>query len=697
MAPEQARGKAVDRRADIWAFGVVLYEMLAGERPFMGEDVTDILAAVVKLEPDLSPMPGEMREVVARCLKKNPAERWGWISDARYALQHPALPVAATAQRAGRPGWLLPAVVVAVAVVAAALAWRLKPQPARPALVGRFRYLLPAGQSFSHVERHVLAISPDGSEIVYTSGDQLYLRALNTLGAQRIAGTAPDLYEPVFSPDGKWIAYFTPGSPLVLQKIPVSGGAPVTLCSLPGGFSDYGISWSGSSIVFGYRSGPVSGAIEEVSDDGGTPQTVAAVPSGDQAAQPQLLDGGRRLLFTIIPFSGGGTDQIVIQNAGSDASRRVLVSNGANAHVLPDGRMVYFHNGTIFGVRFNASSGTVDGTPVPLVVGVSAANATAGGQFAISANGTLVYWPGAAGAQGQMGQLVWMNAQGKETPLGAPARNYRYPRVSPDGKLVAVSVQGPDGGLWVWNTVNSTFSRLVIGRANANFNSAWTSAGRTLYYTYPAKAGGLHLYRVAADGASPAVDLGSAPWPLETITPDGSYGIFGGVGTPQFGRPLQANSAAKLLFGDTLGFAVDDTVLSPDGHWLAYLSTETGRPEIYVRPWPDIESGRWQVSDNYGVYPVWSPDGRTLYYLAVTTREIMAVPVRLRPTFSTGTQKALFTYRFPIPIGYADYGVAPGGRFIAIKPGTTAPTGAPTPDSLVIVTHWAKEVAARVR
>ncbi|MGH7000990.1 MAG: protein kinase domain-containing protein, partial [Stellaceae bacterium] len=347
MSPEQARGKAVDRRADVWAYGAVLYEMLTGRRAFAGEDVADTLAAVVRSEPDLAPVPAQIRQIVARCLRKDPRQRWGCMADLRLALLDEALaaaPGAGTAHaHASKPMWRRAAPVLAVAILAAsagALAlWVLRPAPPVP-IVTRFALPLANGQGFTNIGRNLLAISPDGTQIVYVANRRLYLRHMGELEARVIAGseTPMGVVSPVFSPDGSAVAFGSVDDQTI-KRISVEGGAAVSLCTAA---EPYGMSWGEDGIVFAEN----PGGVLRVSPNGGTPEVLVRLKAGERATAPQVLPGGKQVLFSLATAGGGpGTDswdtaEIVVQAIGSPA-RRTLSAGARDGQYVPTGHIVY--------------------------------------------------------------------------------------------------------------------------------------------------------------------------------------------------------------------------------------------------------------------------------------------------------------------------------------------------------------------
>jgi Tol biopolymer transport system component/predicted Ser/Thr protein kinase len=404
MSPEQARGKAVDKRADIWAFGVVLYEILTGKPLFTGETVSDILAGVLKEQPDLSAVPVRVRRLINACLEKDPKKRLRDIGDYSRLLETEDGAERTVAPSQSRLSTGIAAVLAFLLAGVSFLYFRKGP-PA-PHVVTRFEYTLPEGQNFTRGGRHVLAISPDGTKLAYVANQQLYLRAMDQIQAQPVRGTNEDPMEPVFSPDSQWLAYFVPAGEgnnnlaagaWVLKKIAVAGGAPLTLCQLP--VPPFGASWSNGTIAFGINR-PDSSSAQAIPDSGGSLRTLVTTdPKKEQVMQPQLLEDGKHLLFVSVPRSGnpGGEGQITVQRLDGK-ERRALISGGSAPRVLPGGQLVYIHAGTLLGVPFDIRRLAVTGGPVPLVEAVTETPTTFAGQFAISTDGTLAFSPGGYGA-----------------------------------------------------------------------------------------------------------------------------------------------------------------------------------------------------------------------------------------------------------------------------------------------------------
>ena len=353
-----------------------------------------------------------------------------------------------------------------------AITWWLKPAPPVTHVVSRFSYTLPEGQNFTSTGRHTIALSPDGTKLVYVANQQLYLRAMDRLEAQPIRGTDEDPMEPVFSPDGQWLAYFVPAEGdgansngrYLLNKIAVAGGAPVTLGQLAS--APEGATWQNQTITFAINTASVA-SVQTIPDSGGTLRTVfEGDPSKERLMQPQLLPGGKHLMFVSVPRTTatggqGGEGQIVIQSLdGGGKDRRILVAAGTDPRVLPSGQIVYIHDGNLLAVPFDIGNLAVTGGPISILEGVTE---TISGQFAISAEGALAFRPGGVSVGKRL--LVWVDREGHEQPIAAKARVYVYPRLSPDGTKIAVSCADDENDVWVFDLAKETLTRLTFGPA----------------------------------------------------------------------------------------------------------------------------------------------------------------------------------------------------------------------------------------
>jgi Tol biopolymer transport system component len=690
MSPEQAKGRPVDKRADIWAFGCVLYEMLSGRRAFAGEDVSDTLAAVLRGEPDWSALaanvPPSMRTLLQHCLAKDRQKRIADIAVAAWVLSEPvgaSAKVETTEIEPAKPRSRVPfaIAVVAVAAIAGAAGSMLKPQPAAPAkIITRFPIAMPSDQSFTANGRHIVALSPDGSHLVYVANSQLYLRAMDQLEAAPVRGTNEGAAEPVFSPDGQWIAYYA------------SGGAPTTLCDAQ---VPWGASWYGNRIVFGEG----SRGIFEVPDTGGTPKLLVAADAkqGEYLHGPQILPGGQAVLFTAgsarAIIDRWSSAQIVVQSLET-GERKILVRGGTDGRYLPTGHLVYGRDGVLFADAFDVVRLEIKGGPTVVLEGLAlaAGGATGAVQLAVSNSGSLAYPPVTSG---QATTMAWRNRQGADTPMAVPAHAYETPRISPDGTRIAVHASDQDSDIWIWDTRGETLTRLTFDKAPDN-TPVWTKDGKRIVYV-SARDGAPNLFWKPADGTGQAEALlrqapaSNGALVANGISPDGRQLIFS-VGTPSdvMALSFEGDHQPRPLIAQPQ-FAERSGDVSPDGRWLAYQSDESGPYQIYVRPFPTVDAGRWQVSGEGGTLPRWSPNGRELFY-ADGHNHLVSVNVQAGATFAFGKATTLFDLADTMVSVYRNYDVAPdGARFAVVK--AQRSRGAV---QFIVVENWLEELKARV-
>jgi serine/threonine-protein kinase len=461
MSPEQARGQNVDRRADIWAFGVVLYEMLTGRQLFSGATVSDTLAAVLKTEPDLAPVPEQVRPIVERCLRKDPRRRWQAIGDVRLALEE-GLPAQASPGKSNSLPW---AVVAGLFAIIAAIAlwgpWRYKPSP-QPMV--RLDVDLGGDVSFGSLTwfRGADAIlSPDGTRLVYCSQSRLFTRRLDQPRATELVGTE-DANSPFFSPDGQWVAFFTPGK---LKKVSMQGGAPILLCSAPIG---NGGSWGqdGNIIISAFGA---SSALLRIPDTGGAPSRLTELAPGETAHRwPQILPGGKAVLFTALTGSGVADDVNVEVMSLNDRRPKILLRGGTYGRYLPTGHLIYIHKGTLFAMPFDLGRLETRGTPLPVLEEVAYNIRQGSAQFDFSQAGTAVYRSGKA--SGELSTVQWLDASGGTQPLLGTPGEYLTPRLSPDGKRLAVSSAADH---WINELQRDTITHLTTGIGLAIYTT-WT-------------------------------------------------------------------------------------------------------------------------------------------------------------------------------------------------------------------------------
>jgi serine/threonine-protein kinase len=700
MAPEQARGKKVDKRADIWAFGCVLFEMLTGQQAFEGEDVSEILASVIKgnakLELLPSDLPRRLRQIISRCLEKNVRNRLRDVGDIRIELDHiPSEPLAdieitgeAVRKLSSFAPWRSVAAVLVTALVTGFVGWTLKPDLDQPHSVSRFVHALPAGQTLRNTGRAAVAISPNGRHFLYNTPDGLFLREIGSLDARLIPGTEPNLTNPFFSPDGQWVGYFTtPG--FELQKIPITGGNPVTLCKATD--SPFGASWSvDDSIVFGQPEG-----IVRVSANGGTPEVIVAEEAGKKFDGPQMLPGGEWILFS----STSGTqlnrwnDADVVAQSLETGDRKVLWKGGSAATYIPTGHLIYAVDDGLFTLPFDRGSVQVTGGPVSILTGLQRAPATAFGtstaHFAVSDTGTLVYVVPAAG---ENRTLAWVNRNGQEQAISAPPRAYLYPRLSPDETRVALDVRAQENDIWVWTLPQGPLTRLTFDPGLDRY-PVWTPDGRRIVFASPRSGGIANLFWQVADGSTAAERLTESRYTQfpSSVSNDGTRLFFEeqhpGIDVQVL--ELDAQRRATTLISTT--YSERNAEISPDGRLIAYQSNESSdQNEVYVRPFPGVNEGRWQVSSGGGTQPLWRRDGKELYFVD-PERRIVAVPIQQGHTFVAGRPEVIAdgsrVINPPSIVGRM-YDVSHDGqRFLIVKDPSAGQN-----QEIVVVQDWFEEV-----
>jgi serine/threonine-protein kinase len=641
MSPEQARGKPVDKRADIWAFGVVLLEMLTGRSTFEGETVSDTLAAVLRADIDWKQLPAgvpaKVRRLIARCLERDARKRLRDIGDAWIELDTPDEPAAAAAPiapqraRAWWLGWAL-----AAAIGAAGIGWGvLHRTPEEPRAVVRWTYSPKELLFFPSLSR-------DGSRLVVSEGTEsaprLALRMMDQLEARPLSG-AENMFFGEFSPDGQWIAAFGAGSDGKVKKIPVTGGTPITLAdaSAPGG-----LTWGDDgTIVFSNLKN-----LMRVSSAGGKAETLTTpdAKKGELAHRtPHFLPGARALVFTIA--SAGGTQVAVLDL--KKGGYRVVANNGLDGRYVPTGHLVYARGGALFAEPFDAGRLEVTGPEAPVVEGVSVNGPAASmAEFAFADSGLLMYVEGAVGTSGGT-TMGWADRQGQVQPL-SDTQLWGTGRLSPDGRKIANEIYsggnttngaGP-GDIWVFENERKTRTRLTFGGENSY--PIWTPDGRRI--TYGAKANGkTGIDWVMADGSGKpeqllATDSAAAP---SSWSPDGKFLLYwqGDTQPRIWVVPVSGGAAGKPFPLHDAAASEFDGEVSPDGRWVAYVSTETGQQEVYVQAFPG-PGGKERVSTQGGQSVRWARSGRELFYRgALGEVGLMAVDVQTAPQFHVGLPK----------------------------------------------------------
>ena len=667
MAPEQARCEPLDKRVDIWAFGCVLYEMLTGKRIFSGETAADVLAAVIAKEPDLTQVPASIQRLLRRCLEKDPKRRLRDIGDVWDLLEDSTAggTVARGAHSARGPtaAWTAAAVLAMVAISAGWIAWRATRRVDHPLT----RFSMDLGPEAMAGASTTVAISPDGRRLAFPAHgadgrQQLSTRLLSEAEPTLLPGTEGG-FDPFFSPDGQWIGFFGGG---YLRKISVHGGAPLSLTSIVATQSGaQGASWGDDGNIVAAMG--LMLPLVRVPAEGGAPQPLTKLRPGEIAHRwPQVLPGSSAVLFTA-STSVSGMDNANIETVSLKTGQvKILQRGGYFGRYVPGGHLLYVHQGILFGVDFDPERLQVHGTPVPLLENVEANAATGGGQFDFSATGTFVYGAGKRAAQ--VWQVGWLDSSGRIQPLLAKPGMYTQPRLSPDGRKLSFIGDGQD--IYIYDLGRDTISRLTFtGHANS---AVWAPDGKHIAF---GSVGSDHsLYWIRSDGAGDPQRLLQSPNYLVpwSFSSDGRRLAYferipqtRGVST----LPLDLTDPDRPKAGAPEPFLRTPTdelgpSFSPDGRWMAYQSIESGRGEIYVRPFPAKREGRWQVSSGGGL-PFWAKNGHELFYEGADNR-IMVVDYTIDGDSFVPAKARVWSERQVFNPGLLNLDLAPDGKRFAV-------------------------------
>jgi serine/threonine-protein kinase len=704
MSPEQARGQAVDRRTDIWAFGCVLFEMLTGTRPFeAGTTVSDSIASILTKEPDWSALPQDLPKpidtLLRRCLSKDASKRLPHIGLARFEIEDamrgaapgggPSASMSPSRPLARQLFWSTAAIALLAAGVGVGRLFTASRSADAVSFPTRFM-VTPSPGIVTNLNMRQIAISADGLRVVYVgargNNALLFSRRLDQLDAAEIPG-ATLATAPFLSPDGRVVAFTERYS---LKRMPVEGGAPVTLTDVPNNAFLGGFWRDNGDIVFSVRE-PGRGLVS-IKPSGGEPRVLT---KPDQAhgelfhGDPAPVFGHDSVLFTIYRDNGNSTDVAALDLKSGEY--HVLVT-GAHSprHVEPD-VLVFGAGEALRAVRLDTSRMQTVGEPVIVLDRIRTRPGVA--DYAISRTGTLVYRAGLeAGQSGQPRSLAWLSRDGQEERVDAPPHSYTVVRLSPDGTRLALDVREGTSQVWTWDLTRGTLTRLNPDQSDSD-NPLWSPDSRRIFFR-SARNGTYQVFAQAADGSTPAEQVTNSPnSPIpKAIDPEGrrllvleqmprtgpdiNMVTLGGDGVPQ---PLVAAPGGQ-----------NNPDITPDGRWVAYDSDESGTNEVYVRPFPDVNAGRWQISAGGGSRPTWSKNGRELLFVD-PSGYLMVAPVRFTPTFNAGrATRFLPTANFSSNSGPRTYDSAGNGdRIIA----STSATGAQTvPSGYVVVERWADEV-----
>ncbi len=760
MAPEQLEGKEADARTDIFAFGTTVHEMATGKKAFEGTSQASLIGAILKDEARpisaLQPLsPPALDRVVKRCMAKDADDRWQTARDLHSELRwvaeggpqvgapvsaptaHPVgwrhvMPMVATGGAAALItggigyahvilGWRYASPVVGAWAAAALMTggavwclmrgWRhampylvgvavgglvigvtvwgvVRPAAPLPAPQTRFAVAPPTG-----VTPLLPWLSPDGRTIAFTSSDfQVYIRPLNQLEAVPVRGLG-STFATGFSPDGQWLLVSDRQAPGMLKRVPLAGGPATPIAEGGGRAADWG---PDDTIVQGSREG-----LWLVSASGGERTQLTTVTEGEAAHFfPQFLPNGHAVLFEI--WTGyRDTSQVALYDFNTGERRTLLP--GMSPQFAASGHLVFWRDDSLWAVPFDPDRLDANGTPVPVVEGVSA-NFDGYAHYGLGADGTLLYVPPEAGIDQR--SLVWVDRQGTEESVGAEPRPFSSMQLSPDGRQVVVEVRGSDaptvltqtGGntdIWIYDLGRETTTRFTFHPAEDRW-PLWTPDGEQIVFASDRDSGVLNLFSKAADGSGQVERLTtSADQQLPyDFARDGRTLVFGFYSLDLHSLPMDGEYKAEILLQTE--FRETQATVSPDGRWLAYVSNESGQNEVWVRPFPNVNDGRWPISNGLGVSPRWGPDSRELFYL---TREGPADPVTMmavandtEPTFRPGAPVALFEgpYRLGSLDQFHSFDISPDGqRFLMIKRASGGQSDQPP---IIVVQHWFDEL-----
>jgi Tol biopolymer transport system component/tRNA A-37 threonylcarbamoyl transferase component Bud32 len=678
MSPEQARGKHVDHRADIWAFGVVLFEMLSGQRLFAGETASDTLAGVLRAEVPWEQLPADttptLRRLLERCLERDPARRLQAIAEARITLEDlkaghtdesPPQTTTGGGSRSGRERlvWILAVAALATALASTAVLRKGAPEPA----LVQSTLLPPAGWDFAPASP--FAVSPDGSQIAFvaiarpeneatTAGsNSIWIRDLALPEARHLAATNGDAY-PFWSPDSRWLGFYSDGS---LNKIEARGGPVIPLCEAADG---RGGTWSDQGMIVFQR--VWNEGLMKLPAGGGTPVPVTTLDKDrfDVAHRwPHFLPDGRHFLFYVVSTTNPATSEFSGIYLGSlDAAEPRLLLNSESRAIYARGNLLYRAGSTLMARPFDVSAERLTGEATPVASDVTGGSVSWGGaQFGTSEAGVLVHMRG-AGATHTL--LNWRDRSGQVLDTVGDPSGYWEPRLSHDGKRIAVAVGQDVGDIWIFDLESEMQTRFTFDTADDRTPIWSPDDSQLLFSSMRDGEGGIYIRPTSGQSEAKLLYAADVQVELKDWSRDGRLVLFSRMNQSDgdsevWTFDLETSEAAPLLTGKWL----EDARLSPDGKWLAFASNESGKDEIYVQSFP-AGAGRWMISSDTGPgrasRPAWRGDGREIFYFRGST--IVAVPVQGDATFSFGKPTNLFSVS--ATTASADFAVSPDGQRI---------------------------------
>jgi Tol biopolymer transport system component len=672
MSPEQARGQQVDRRADIWAFGVVLWEMLTGRKLFAGETVSDVLASVLKEVPDLdllpATLPPPLRRLVARCLDRDPRKRLQAIGEARVVLEYlrsGERVVGEAEQHAGesaapkRFGWMAIAAVSAL-IAAASVVWVWRQPAASESVVVRAQIAPPEGTFFEldPASPGAVAVSPDGRRMVFTARDSeghtfLWVRSLRSLEARKLPGTGGTAY-PFWSPDSRSVGFFSRAEGK-LRRISADGGPPLTICEAPNG---KGGSWSVDGRILFTRAHNTP--IMMVDAAGGEPVQVTEIGEGESGHRFPLWLSGDRFLYLARSRTSIEGDRVMIADLADD-SREVLLAAASNVALAAD-HLLFVRGENLMAQPFDERTGSLQGDARPVAEGVLYIGGARLGAFSTSRAGVLVY---NSGSLDRSSELVWVDRRGQLVEVLGEGVSHRDVQISPTGDVAAVEVidnQAGTSDLWLYDLERRLRTRFTFD-PSMDWFPAFSPDGQEIVFS-SARTGSTSLWLKDLGGSgnerllleNPNADMAAEAW-----SPDGKWVVFSELvasGRDIFAIPADGGEPVDIVASS---FQEWHAAISPDGRWIAYTTDESGRAEVYVTTFP--EPGRkWQISMNGGLSPRWRGDGGELFYQS-PTNSLVAVEVADRGgSLVIGASETLFSWQRPS---------GPGRQFDVSKDGET--------------------------
>jgi len=721
MSPEQVKGGDVDKRSDVWAFGCVLHEMLTGTRAFGREDVDATLSAVLRETPNWAAwqdaVPVHVRELVEGCLEKDRRQRIGDISTARFLLneRRKAVAVSPPATAARRSRWLglsVFAAAVSIAALSGIAVWRANAPANQPGPgVTRFSFSLADDQQFTNAGRPLLAISPDGTQVVYVANQRLYLRRMSDAEARPIQGTetAAGVTSPVFSPDGQSIVFWS-ADDQTLKRIAATGGTASTICQAAPLF---GMSWGPNGILFGQA----GKGIMRVQPGGGMPELLIAIKTSELASDPQSLPDGRGTLFTLSPEGRGGQEfwdkaRIVVQTPNA-SEPKTLIDGASGGRYLATGHIAYAVAGRVFAVPFDLRALTVQRRPVLVLEGIARSPNSPVAQFSVSNFGSLVYIPGPASSSSRpQYSLARLDETGKIDLLQLPPGPYESPRISPDGTQLALGVGDyKQADIWIYSLDGtSAVRRLTFGGINRF--PVWSTDGQRVAFQSD-REGDRAIFWQRANVSGTSAERLTRPEPGSSHIPESwsphndsfIYSVFsessGRFSLSSFSLQDKQSHALQGI-GSTLPLASD---FSPDGRWLSYSASEArvgvAQATVFVEPFPPT-GARFQISDaRKGFHPVWLPDGKRLSYstgIGPNGPQWVVARVTTQPSFAVrGVARIpngglLDSVPFG-PINERNFDIAPDGRRVGLFPVDAAPPASPA--AIHVVLNWFDELRLR--